>query len=121
MAGTWLGFLSYNKKPAKIFMGDTGSLSIGAALASIALLSNSLWALFIMGGVFFAESISVIIQVSFFKLSKKIYGSGRRVFKMAPLHHHFELIGYKEKQIVNYFWLISIFLIAIGYVLRTIN
>tara|TARA_Y100001968_G_scaffold24074_1_gene18880 strand:+ start:4301 stop:5356 length:1056 start_codon:yes stop_codon:yes gene_type:complete len=121
MAGTWLGFLAYNKKPAKIFMGDTGSLSIGAALASIALLSNSLWALLIMGGVFFAESISVIIQVGFFKLTKKINGEGIRIFKMAPLHHHYELIGYKEKQIVNYFWLISIFLISIGYVLRTIN
>lgn len=119
MAGAWFGFLIYNKNPAKVFMGDTGSLAMGAALGAIALMSNSLWALLIMGGVLMAESLSVIIQVSIFKWTKIIYGEGKRVFLMAPLHHHFELKGIKEIDIVNNFWLITIFLIGVGIILRT--
>ncbi len=114
MAGGWLGFLSKNHNPAKIFMGDTGSLPMGACLTAIALMSNSLWALLIMGGVFLAESLSVIIQVSIFKFTKQRNGKGFRVFKMAPLHHHFEIIGIKENRIVSGFWLTTLLLIGIG-------
>ncbi len=119
LTGAWLGFLIHNRKPAKIFMGDTGSLSIGATLAGIALISNGLWTLFIMGGIFLAESISVILQVGIFKLSKKIYGKGFRLLKMAPLHHHLELKGKKEIEVVNTFWLFSVFFVLIGLVLRS--
>ena len=88
MAGAWLGFLVHNRNPARAFMGDTGSLAMGAALSGVALLSNSLWPLLVMGGVFVAESLSVIIQVWVFKATKGPDGQGRRVFRMAPLHHH---------------------------------
>ncbi len=107
MAGAWLGFLSKNQNPAKVFMGDTGSLSMGASLAGIALLSNSLWALFLMGGVFLAESVSVILQVGIFKATKNSQGVGIRILKMAPLHHHFELLGVDEKVLVPIFWLLT--------------
>ena len=119
MAGIWLGFLTYNKNPAEVFMGDTGSLSIGAGLTGIALISNSLWALLIMGGVFIAESLSVILQVSIFKLTRRIHGKGKRLFLMAPLHHHFELKGAQERNIVKTFWIITIFLICVGIFLRS--
>ena len=119
MAGTWLGFLIYNKNPAKIFMGDTGSLAMGAALGGVGLITNSLWALLLMGGVLLAESMSVILQVSIFKLTKRITGKGKRFFLMAPLHHHYELQGKHEKSIVNDFWLITICLIVIGIILRS--
>ena len=92
MAGTWLGFLVFNRHPARVFMGDTGSLAMGAALTAVALLSNSLWPLLVMGGVFLAESLSVIIQVWVFKATKGANGEGRRIFRMAPLHHHLSLI-----------------------------
>ena len=91
MAGCWLGFLVHNRNPAKVFMGDTGSLAMGAALTAVALLTNSLWPLLVMGGVFLAESLSVIIQVWVFKATKGADGVGRRVFLMSPLHHHFEV------------------------------
>nr|WP_320668372.1 phospho-N-acetylmuramoyl-pentapeptide-transferase [Prochlorococcus sp. MIT 1307] len=118
MAGAWLGFLFHNRNPAKVFMGDTGSLAIGAALSGVALLSNSLWALLIMGGVFLIESLSVIIQVWVFKLTKQIAGKGNRVFKMAPLHHHYELAGNNERLIVRNFWLVTLGLVLIGLLLR---
>ncbi len=118
MAGSWLGFLFHNRNPAKVFMGDTGSLPMGAALCGIALLSNSLWALLIMGGVFLAESLSVIIQVWGFKISKNLTGQGIRVFKMAPIHHHYELTGISEQRIVNNFWLVTLVLVLIGLLLR---
>ena len=101
LAGSWIGFLIFNKNPAKIFMGDTGSLSIGATLAGVALLSNSLWSLFLMGGVFLAEALSVILQVGVFKTTKKVQGTGYRLFRMAPIHHHLELKGYSEIKIVQ--------------------
>ncbi len=119
MAGTWLGFLSQNKNPAKIFMGDAGSLAIGGCLSAVALLSNNLWGLFIMGGVFVAESISVIIQVWIFKITKKIYGKGLRVLKMSPLHHHFELTGMNEARIVTNFWLVTSGLVLLGLLIPT--
>ena len=101
MAGCWLGFLLFNRHPARVFMGDTGSLAMGAALAAVALLSNSLWPLLVMGGVFLAESLSVIAQVWVFKATKDpSTGQGKRVLRMAPLHHHFELGGASEQQVV---------------------
>ena len=98
-------------------MGDTGSLAMGAALAAVALLSDSLWALLLMGGIFLAESLSVIVQVWVFKATKGPDGVGRRVFRMAPLHHHFELGGAAEQQVVVGFWLISAALAALGLLL----
>ncbi len=118
MAGASLGFLFENRNPANIFMGDTGSLAMGAALSGIAILSNSLWPLLLMGGVLVAESCSVIIQVFVFKITKKLFGKGRRVFLMAPLHHHFELDGVNEQVIVNYFWLVTSILVVLGLVMR---
>ncbi len=119
MAGSWLGFLLQNRYPAKIFMGDTGSLAIGASLTGIALLSNTLWSLFLMGGIFLAESLSVIIQVGVFKATKYFQGQGYRIFLMAPIHHHFELKGKSEIQIVQRFWLISIVCIFVALKLRS--
>ena len=118
LAGAWLGFLLHNHKPARVFMGDTGSLAMGAALSAIALLSNSLWPLLLMGGVLLVESISVILQVWVFKATKGPDGVGRRLFRMAPLHHHFELGGWSEIQVVVNFWLISLGLVGLGLFLR---
>jgi phospho-N-acetylmuramoyl-pentapeptide-transferase len=118
MAGCWLGFLLFNRHPARVFMGDTGSLAMGAALAAVALLSNSLWPLLVMGGVFLAESLSVIVQVWVFKATKNpATGQGRRVLRMAPLHHHFELGGASEQQVVVGFWALSLILVVLGLVL----
>jgi phospho-N-acetylmuramoyl-pentapeptide-transferase len=118
MAGCWLGFLAHNRHPARLFMGDTGSLAMGAALSAVALLSNSLWPLLLMGGVFLAESLSVILQVWVFKATKNpATGQGRRLFRMAPLHHHFELGGLPEQQVVLRFWSASLVLVLLGLVL----
>ena len=116
MAGSSIGFLLLNKYPAKLFMGDSGSLAIGASLGGIALISNNLWSLLIMGGVLAAESISVIIQVTIFKISKQIKGKGHKLFLMTPIHHHYELQGNKETQIVASFWLITLLLIVINLI-----
>ena len=119
MAGAWIGFLVHNRNPAKVFMGDTGSLAMGAALTAVALLSNSLWPLLVMGGVFLAESLSVILQVWVFKITKDpATGQGRRVFRMAPLHHHFELGGMAEQQVVLSFWLTTAALVALALALQ---
>ena len=117
MAGCWLGFLAHNRNPARLFMGDTGSLAMGAALSGVALLSNSLWPLLVMGGVFLAESLSVIVQVWVFKATKGPDGVGKRVFRMAPLHHHFELGGMAEQQVVINFWTASLLLVGVGLLL----
>jgi phospho-N-acetylmuramoyl-pentapeptide-transferase len=118
MAGCWLGFLSQNRHPARVFMGDTGSLAMGASLSAVALLSDSLWPLLLMGGVFVAESISVILQVWVFKASKNpATGQGRRLFRMAPLHHHFELGGLPEQAVVFAFWGVSLALVLLGLLL----
>jgi len=118
MSGICLGFLRYNSFPAKIFMGDTGSLSIGAILGSIALLTNSVFTLSIFSGIFIIESLSVIIQVGFFKITKKLFHRGTRIFLMAPIHHHFELKGVEEQKIVENFWKINILLVILGIVLK---
>ncbi|MFM7087014.1 MAG: phospho-N-acetylmuramoyl-pentapeptide-transferase [Cyanobium sp.] len=117
MAGCWLGFLSQNRHPARLFMGDTGSLAMGAALSAVALLSNSLWPLLLMGGVFLAESLSVILQVWVFKATKGPDGQGRRLFRMAPLHHHLELGGLSEQRVVLSFWGVSLGLVLLGLLL----
>jgi phospho-N-acetylmuramoyl-pentapeptide-transferase len=91
-----------------------GALSLGAALGTVAVIVRQEIVLFVMGGIFVAETVSVILQVAWFKISKKIYGEGRRIFKMAPLHHHFELSGWKETQVVVRFWIITILLVLIG-------
>lgn len=113
MVGASLGFLWFNSYPAKIFMGDTGSLALGGAIGGLAILLKKEFLLPILGGVFFAETISVIIQVSYFKYTKRKYGEGRRILLMAPLHHHFEKKGWHEAQIVTRFYIIAIILAII--------
>jgi phospho-N-acetylmuramoyl-pentapeptide-transferase len=107
MSGSCLGFLTHNRNPARVFMGDTGSLALGGALAAVALLTNTLWALFILSGVFFVETLSVMAQVSYYKATKGSDGIGKRLFKMAPLHHHLELSGWSELQVVAVFYTIN--------------
>ena len=114
MAGAGLAFLWYNAHPAQMFMGDVGALALGGALGTIAVIVRQEIVLFIMGGVFVAETLSVIIQVAWFKYTKKRYGTGRRVFLMAPLHHHFEQKGWKETKVVVRFWIITMVLVLIG-------
>ena len=118
MAGLCMGFLKYNKFPAKIFMGDTGSLTIGASLGAISILTNSYFFLFIISGIFFIEALSVIIQVGFYKTTKKLHKKGKRIFLMTPIHHHFELKGIKEEKIVENFWKLNTLLVILGIVLK---
>ncbi|KAA3602034.1 MAG: phospho-N-acetylmuramoyl-pentapeptide-transferase [Calditrichaeota bacterium] len=108
IVGASLGFLWYNTHPAQIFMGDTGSLALGGALGILAVLLKKELYLLILGGVFVGETLSVIIQRRYFKYTKKKYGEGRRVFKMAPIHHHFEKEGWHEAKIVIRFWIIGV-------------
>ena len=110
LAGACIAFLWYNAYPAKVFMGDTGSLAIGAALGTLAVLLKKEILLLIIGGVFVAESLSVMIQVAYFKYTKRKYGNGRRIFNKAPIHHHFELAGWHENTVVVRFWIIGILL-----------
>ena len=110
MAGACIGYLWFNTAPAEIFMGDTGSLSTGAALGTISILLKKELLLIIIGGVFVWEAISVIIQLTYFKYTKLRYGKGIRFFKMAPIHHHFELSNWPESKIVVRFWIIGLLL-----------
>jgi phospho-N-acetylmuramoyl-pentapeptide-transferase len=114
MGGAGLAFLWYNTHPAQVFMGDVGALALGGALGTIAIIVRQEIVLFVMGGIFVAETFSVMLQVFWFKFTKKRYGEGRRIFRMAPLHHHFELGGWKETQVVVRFWIITILLVLIG-------
>jgi phospho-N-acetylmuramoyl-pentapeptide-transferase len=114
IAGAGLAFLWFNAYPAQVFMGDVGALALGAALGTIAVIVRQEIVLFIMGGVFVAETLSVIAQVGYFKYTKKRFGQGRRIFKMAPLHHHFELSGVKESQVVVRFWIVTMVLVLLG-------
>ncbi|MEG0921809.1 MAG: phospho-N-acetylmuramoyl-pentapeptide-transferase [Comamonas sp.] len=114
MAGAGLAFLWFNTHPAQVFMGDVGALALGAALGTIAVIVRQEIVLAIMGGVFVAEAVSVMLQVVWFKYTKKRYGEGRRLLKMAPLHHHFEKSGWKETQVVVRFWIITMLLCLIG-------
>lgn len=106
--GCLLGFLFFNAHPAKIFMGNIGSFAIGGAIAAIAVVTHTEWILLILGALFVLEAVSVIIQVSYFKYSRKKTGEGKRIFRMAPIHHHFELLGFSETLIVVRFWVIQI-------------
>lgn len=114
MAGAGLAFLWFNAHPAQMFMGDVGALALGGALGTIAVIVRQEIVLFIMGGIFVVETISVMMQVTYFKYTKKKYGVGRRIFLMAPLHHHFEQKGWKETQVVVRFWIITMILVLIG-------
>ena len=109
LAGAGLGFLWFNAYPAEVFMGDVGALALGAALGTIAVIVRQEIVLFIMGGVFVVETLSVMLQVLYFKLS-----GGKRIFRMAPLHHHYELKGWKENQVVVRFWIITMMLVLFG-------
>lgn len=112
--GAAIGFLWYNSFPAQVFMGDTGSLAIGAIVAVIALAVRKEFLLPIIAGVFLAENVSVILQVSYFKYTKKKYGEGRRIFLMSPLHHHYQKKGYPETKIVTRFWIVGIMLAVLA-------
>ena len=114
MAGAGLAFLWFNTHPAQVFMGDVGALALGAALGTIAVIVRQEIVLAIMGGIFVVEALSVMLQVSWFKYTKRRYGQGRRLLKMAPLHHHFEKCGWKETQVVVRFWIITMLLCLVG-------
>jgi phospho-N-acetylmuramoyl-pentapeptide-transferase len=114
MAGSGLAFLWFNTYPAQVFMGDVGALSLGGALGAIAVITRQEIVLGIMGGVFVVEALSVMLQVSWFKYTRRRFGTGRRILKMAPLHHHFEKSGWKETQVVVRFWIITMLLCLIG-------
>ena len=111
ISGSCLGFLAHNRNPARVFMGDTGALALGGALGAVALLSNSLWILLIISGIFLVETLSVIAQVGYYKATKGPDGIGKRLLKMAPLHHHLELCGWLETQVVGTFYLTNGFLV----------
>jgi phospho-N-acetylmuramoyl-pentapeptide-transferase len=114
LAGAGLAFLWFNAYPAQVFMGDVGALALGGMLGTIAIIVRQEIVLFIMGGVFVVETLSVMLQVGWFKYTKRKFGQGRRIFHMAPLHHHFEVKGWKETQVVVRFWIISMMLVLIG-------
>ena len=114
MAGAGLAFLWFNTHPAQVFMGDVGALALGAALGTVAVIVRQEIVLAIMGGIFVVEALSVMLQVSYFKYTKRRYGAGRRILKMAPLHHHFEKSGWKETQVVVRFWIITMLLCLVG-------
>jgi len=114
--GALIGFLWYNTFPAQVFMGDTGSLTIGGIIAVLAIAVRKEMLIPLLAGVFFVEVVSVMMQVSYFKYTKKKYGAGKRIFKMAPLHHHFQKSGYHESKIVTRFWIIGIMLAVLSIV-----
>jgi len=111
--GACIGFLWYNSYPAQVFMGDTGSLALGGIIASLAIIVRKELLIPIICGIFIVENLSVMIQVSYFKYTKKKYGEGRRIFKMSPLHHHYQKLGYHESKIVTRFWIIGIILVVL--------
>jgi phospho-N-acetylmuramoyl-pentapeptide-transferase len=114
MAGAGLAFLWFNTHPAQVFMGDVGALALGAALGTIAVIVRQEIVLAIMGGIFVVEALSVMLQVTWFKYTKRRFGEGRRLLRMAPLHHHFEKCGWKETQVVVRFWIITMLLCLVG-------
>lgn len=114
--GALIGFLWYNAYPAQVFMGDTGSLTIGGIIAVIAIAVRKEWLIPLLCGIFLAENLSVVMQVGWFKYTKKKYGEGRRIFKMSPLHHHYQKMGYHESKIVTRFWIVGILLAILSIV-----
>ena len=119
--GALIGFLWYNTYPAQVFMGDTGSLTIGALIAVIAVAVRKEWLIPILCGIFLIENLSVVIQVAYFKYTKKKSGKGKRIFKMSPLHHHYQLGGFHESKIVTRFWIVGILLAIISIVTLNIR
>ncbi|MEM6446818.1 MAG: phospho-N-acetylmuramoyl-pentapeptide-transferase [Cyanobacteria bacterium P01_D01_bin.123] len=117
LCGSCAGFLVHNRNPARTFMGDTGSLALGGAVAAIAILGNCLWALAVMGGVFVTEALSVMAQVGYFKYTKRQTGEGQRLLRMAPLHHHLELGGWPELKVVAALYAVGFGLALSGYIL----
>ena len=115
-AGALIGFLWFNTYPAQVFMGDTGSLTIGGVIAVLAIATRKELLLPVLAGVFFLENLSVVLQVFYFKYTKKKYGQGKRIFKMAPLHHHFQKLGYQESKIVVRFWIVGLFFALISII-----
>ncbi len=115
IASACAAFLWFNCHPAKVFMGDTGSLALGGALGTLAVCTRMEFVLIILAGVFVAEAASVLLQVLWFKLSRRLYGAGRRLFRMAPLHHHFEMCGVRESQVCVRFWLIAWLLFFVAF------
>ncbi|MGA1040584.1 MAG: phospho-N-acetylmuramoyl-pentapeptide-transferase [Burkholderiaceae bacterium] len=114
LVGAGLAFLWFNAYPATVFMGDVGALALGGALGAVAIVVRQEIVLFVMGGVFVAETLSVMLQVAYFKYTKRRFGEGRRILRMAPLHHHFEESGWKETQVVVRFWIITMMLVLAG-------
>lgn len=114
--GACVGFLWYNSFPAQVFMGDTGSLALGGIIASLAIIVRKELLIPIICGIFLVENLSVMIQVAYFKYTKRKYGEGRRIFKMSPLHHHYQKVGYHESKIVTRFWIIGIILAILSVV-----
>ena len=106
-----IGFLWYNSYPAQVFMGDTGSLTLGGIIASLAIIVHKELLIPIFCGVFFVELLSVMLQVSYFKYTKRKFGVGKRIFLMSPLHHHYQKLGYHETKIVTRFWLVTLLLV----------
>ncbi|MFA5527592.1 MAG: phospho-N-acetylmuramoyl-pentapeptide-transferase [Peptostreptococcales bacterium] len=111
ITGACLGFLNFNVHPAKIFMGDTGSMALGGAIAGVAIIMNLTLIIIIVGGIYFLEALSVILQVISFKLT------GKRIFRMSPIHHHFELLGWKETKVVAVFWIATLLLCILGRII----
>ena len=118
MSGGCLGFLVHNRNPARVFMGDTGSLALGGGLAAVALITNSLFALLVLSGLFLLETLSVIAQVSYYKATKDANGVGKRLFKMSPFHNHLELTGWTETQVVGWFYAIAALLAILSLTIR---
>ncbi|MBC7572933.1 MAG: phospho-N-acetylmuramoyl-pentapeptide-transferase [Herminiimonas sp.] len=114
MAGAGLAFLWFNAHPAQVFMGDVGALALGGALGTVAVIVRQEIVLFMMGGIFVVETLSVMLQVMYFKYTKRRFGTGRRILLMAPLHHHFEQKGWKETQVVVRFWIVTMMLVLFG-------
>lgn len=120
LVGALMAFLWYNAYPAQLFMGDAGSLALGATLALVAVMTGQWLLLPVIGLVFVAETVSVTLQVGYFKLTRRMYGEGRRLFKMAPLHHHFELMGWSEMQVKERFWLVAVLAGMLGVALALV-
>jgi phospho-N-acetylmuramoyl-pentapeptide-transferase len=114
LSGAYLGFVIHNRNKAKVFMGDTGSLALGGALAAVGILTENIWALLIISGIFAIEALSVTLQVGYYKATKDADGKGKRLFKMAPIHHHLELSGWTETQVVGMFYAIESVLVLIA-------
>jgi phospho-N-acetylmuramoyl-pentapeptide-transferase len=116
LLGACIGFLWYNAYPAQVFMGDTGSLALGGIIATLAILVRKELLIPVLCGIFLVENLSVVVQVSYFKYTKRKYGEGRRILRMSPLHHHYQKLGIHESKIVSRFWIVGIMLAVVSIV-----